>query len=247
MATWVKANVVENRRWSKNLFSLFLSADVSPFVAGQFTKLGLEFDAKLVQRAYSFANPPQSKYIEIYATRVADGLLSPKLHALEAGDTLMISQLAYGHFTLNHVPSSEHLWLIATGTAIGPYLSILRQGDVWKRFRKVVLVRGVRFGADLSHQAEINALSQTYKDQFIVQSVVTKEPNAGALSGRITHSLSDGMLERMIGFTITPQKSQIMLCGNPNMIKDIKTILLARGLSKNTAQQAGQITTERYW
>ncbi|WP_407331629.1 ferredoxin--NADP reductase [Enterovibrio sp. 27052020O] len=247
MATWIKAEVIENRRWNKDLFSLTLDADVAPFVAGQFAKLGLEIDGKLIQRAYSYVNPPSSKYLEVYATRVADGLLSPRLHALEAGDTVMITKDATGFFTLEEIPQSEHLWMISTGTALGPFLSILQEEDVWQRFRKVVLIHAVRFSADLSYQAEINELKKKHSDQILVQPFVSREPKAGALSGRITHALEDGMLERVVGLPLTPEKSQIMLCGNPQMVKDVRALLELKGLEKNLRRKPGHITTEQYW
>lgn len=247
MTEWIKAEVVENRHWNKDLFSLTLDADVAPFIAGQFTKLALEIDGKLIQRAYSYVNSPSSKYQEIYATKVADGLLSPRLHGLEAGDSVMMAKQANGFFTLDEVPQGEHLWMISTGTALGPFLSILHQEDVWKRFRKVVLVHGVRFSADLSYQAEINALMKKHSDQIIIQPFVTREPNMDALSGRITHALEDGMLERIVGFPLSAQSSQVMLCGNPHMVKDVKALLEQKGLNKNLRSKPGHITTERYW
>ncbi|MEZ8141273.1 ferredoxin--NADP(+) reductase [Enterovibrio norvegicus FF-33] len=247
MATWIKAEVIENRRWNKDLFSLTLDADVAPFVAGQFAKLGLEIDGKLIQRAYSYVNPPSSKYLEIYATRVADGLLSPRLHELEAGDNVMITKDATGFFTLEEIPQGEHLWMISTGTALGPFLSILQEEEVWQRFRKVVLIHAVRFSADLSYQAEINELKKKHSDQILVQPFVSREPKAGALSGRITHALEDGMLERVVGIPLTPEKSQIMLCGNPQMVKDVRALLEQKGLEKNLRRKPGHITTEQYW
>lgn len=247
MATWIKAEVIENRRWNKDLFSLVLDAEVDAFTAGQFTKLGLEIDGKIIQRAYSFVNPPSSKHLEIYATRVADGLLSPRLHALETGDTVLITKEASGFFTLEEIPEGEDLWMLSTGTAIGPFLSILQEDEVWQRFRKVVLVHAVRFSADLSYQAEINELKQKRSDQIIVQPFVSREPKAGALSGRITHALEDGLLERMVGLTMTQEKSQVMLCGNPQMVKDVRAILIEKGLEKNLRRKPGNITTEQYW
>ncbi len=247
MADWIPAEVITNRHWNSDLFSLVLRANIEPFKAGQFTKLGLEIDGKMIQRAYSFVNPPSDNHIEIYATRVADGLLSPRLHALDSGDTVFVSARANGYFTLNEVPDSEHLWLLATGTAIGPYLSILREADVWRRFRKVVLIHAVRYAADLSYQAEINELKAQYPEQLIVQPFVSREPAALSLPGRIPLAIADGMLERHIGLPLNPEQSQIMLCGNPEMVRETKAALEAMGFSKNLRRKAGQITMEHYW
>ncbi|MFC1503572.1 FAD-binding oxidoreductase, partial [Pseudomonadota bacterium] len=106
MADWIPAEVIKNRHWNNDLFSLVLRANIEPFKAGQFTKLGLEINGKMIQRAYSFVNPPSDNQIEVYATRVADGLLSPRLHALKAGDTVFVSARANGYFTLNEIPDS---------------------------------------------------------------------------------------------------------------------------------------------
>lgn len=247
MADWIKADIIENKRWGKDLFSLILDADINPFIAGQFTKLGMELDGEIVQRAYSFVNPPQSKYIEIHASRIAEGTLSPKLHALESGDQILITKDANGFFTLNEIPSGEHLWMIATGTAIGPYLSILREETAWKRFRKIILIHGVRYSADLSYQSEINELAKKNPDKFNVQPFVTREPDINALSGRITHALKDGMLERITSTKFDPIRSQVMLCGNPHMVKNVQELLLEKGLKKNRRSEPGNITTERYW
>ncbi len=247
MADWIPATVIDNRHWNNNLFSLTLEANIEPFKAGQFTKLALDIDGKRVQRAYSFVNAPQQNRAEIYATRVADGLLSPRLHALEAGDEVLITARANGFFTLDEIPDAPALWMMATGTALGPYLSILRDEKVWKRFRKVVLVHAVRFSADLSYQGEINELKAQYPDQLIVQPFVSREPVPGALNGRIPHAIADGLLERMAGVQLSADNSHVMLCGNPEMVKATREQLESRGLVKNLRRTPGQITMEHYW
>lgn len=247
MADWIPAEVIKNRHWNKDLFSLTLSANIEPFKAGQFTKLGLEIDGKMIQRAYSFVNPPSDNNLEIYATRVADGLLSPRLHRLEEGDTVYVSARASGYFTLDEVPNGEHLWLLATGTAIGPYLSMLREKAPWQRFRKIILIHAVRYAADLSYQAEINALQEQYAEQLIVQPFVSREPAPLSLPGRIPQAIEDGMLERRVGLPLNAEQSQVLLCGNPQMVRDTKAALEAKGLTKNLRRAPGQITMEHYW
>ena len=123
----------------------------------------------------------------------------------------------------------------------------MQQGDVWHRFRKVVLVHAVRFAADLSYQAEITQLKQQYGDQLIVQPFVSREPSPLCLTGRIPQALADGQLERHVGLTLDPVQSQIMLCGNPEMVKETKSVLEARGFAKNLRRKPGQITMEHYW
>ena len=247
MSNWISATVTKNRHWNNTLFSLEFEAPINHFIPGQHIKLSLMIDGERVQRVYSLVNPPQDNKFEIYATSIADGLLSPRLFSMQPGDTVDVIVEAEGHFTLDAVPKGEHLWLFATGTALSPYLSMLRSAEPWSRFRRIVLVHAVRCASDLSYQAEIEELKAKYPDQLLVQPFVSREPGPNALSGRITYALADGQLERILNLPLALDKSQIMLCGNPQMIKDTQAILEQRGFTPNLRSSAGQITTEQYW
>lgn len=127
MADWVTGKVTKVQNWTDALFSLTVRAPVLPFTAGQFTKLGLEIDGERVQRAYSYVNAPDNPDLEFYLVTVPDGKLSPRLAALKLAMKSVVSEAA-GFFVLDEVPDCETLWMLATGTAIGPYLSILQLG-----------------------------------------------------------------------------------------------------------------------
>ncbi len=247
MSNWVTATVIKNTHWNNSLFSLKIHADIAPFEAGQFIKLGLEMEGQLISRAYSFVNAPSNNKLEIYAIKVDEGQLSPKLHDLKEGDTLLITSQASGFFTLKEVPDAEHIWLFASGTAIGPYLSMLQSPEIWQRFKKIILVHAVRHASDLNYQGMINQLKERHTDQLIVQPFVSQEPAIDALSGRIPQSIQDGLLERCTGFTLSPEHSQVMICGNPDMVKDTHSALEKKGLKKHLRRQPGHITMERYW
>jgi len=247
MSNWVKGCVTSNYHWTDTLFTLKLTAPVEPFEPGQFTKLRLPEGDGWIQRAYSYVNAPDEPEVEIYATSVADGKLSPRLFALEPGDEIWVDADPNGYLTLSEVPDAEQLWMISTGTGIGPFLSILKAGEVWHRFKRVVLVHGVRWGNELTYQDLIASLLAVYPDRFIYQPFVSREPRAEAISGRIPFAISDGMLERHVGLILSPDTSQIMICGNPDMIKDMKKVLEQRGFRKNLRRTPGHITTENYW
>ena len=163
---WVSGNVTELHQWTDTLFSLRVKAEIQPFIPGQFTKIGLEIDGELVSRPYSFVNPPQDELLEVHFNEVPDGPLSPRLAALEPGDRVWVSHAPNGFFTIEELPASESLWMIATGTALGVYLSILRTEKAWKKFRHIVLVHNVRHRNHLSYGEEIAALKKTYGEQF---------------------------------------------------------------------------------
>ncbi len=153
MADWVTGKVTKVQNWTDALFSLTVHAPVLPFTAGQFTKLGLEIDGERVQRAYSYVNSPDNPDLEFYLVTVPDGKLSPRLAALKPGDEVQVVSEAAGFFVLDEVPDCETLWMLATGTAIGPYLSILQLGKDLDRFKNLVLVHAARYAADLSYYA----------------------------------------------------------------------------------------------
>ncbi|NMM41690.1 FAD-binding oxidoreductase [Pseudoalteromonas arctica] len=246
MSNWVEASVKEIVWWTDSLFSLIVNADVGPFKAGQFTKLSMMMDEKRIARAYSYVNAPSSPDLEFYLINVADGLLSQQLAKLKPGDTVMIESRASGFFTIDEIPASEQLFMLSTGTAIGPFLSILDQPDVWQQFKHITLVHGVRLNADLSYQAKIAQLQQQYP-QLAYLPVVSREQAIVGLDGRITDRIADGTLFNHCNSTVSPQSTQFMICGNPQMVKDTSALLIKQGYTRNRRREPGQITVEQYW
>ena len=246
MSNWVEASVKDIVWWTDTLFSLIVNADVEPFKAGQFTKLSMMMDEKRIARAYSYVNAPSSPDLEFYLINVADGLLSQQLAKLKPGDTVMIESRASGFFTIDEIPASEQLFMLSTGTAIGPFLSILEEPDVWQQFKHVTLVHGVRLNADLSYQAKIAQLQQQYP-QLSYLPVVSREQAIVGLDGRITDRIADGTLFKHCDSAVSPQNSQFMICGNPQMVKDTSALLTEQGYTRNRRREPGQITVEQYW
>ncbi len=245
MSQWVNGKVQALNWHTERLFTLTVKADTAPFTAGQFTKLALDVDDGHLARAYSFVNPPNSPYHEFLIVHVPKGRLSEKLIRLNLGDDIDVYRSPSGYFTLDEVPDAKVLWLFATGTGIGPFISILREGTLWQRFPKVVLVHGVRRREDLLYQTlfgEIQAQGHAFK----YVSVVSREANPHGLIGRIPHLIENGELENQVG-VVMEKDHHMMLCGNPDMVKDGVKVLTAKGFQKHRRQSPGQITVEQYW
>lgn len=248
MAEWVNASIKRVHDWTDSLFSLTVTAPIDPFTAGQFAKLALEIDGERVQRAYSYVNAPSDENLEFYLVTVPEGKLSPRLHALQPGQQVMITKEAAGFFVLDEIPECKTLWMLATGTAIGPYLSILQEGKGVERFENIVLVHAARYAQDLSYLPLMQQLQQRYNGRLRIQTVVSREEVAGSLTGRVPALIESGELEAAVGLQMAAEHSHIMLCGNPQMVRDTQQLLKeTREMRKHLKRKPGNMTSEHYW
>jgi ferredoxin--NADP+ reductase len=238
---WLEGRVIENRHWTDALFSLKVEAPRLQFEAGQFVRIALD---EQVARPFSFVNPPQDPLLEFYGIVVPEGPLSPRLAALRAGERLLIASNPAGFLVLSEVPQAATLWLVSTGTGIAPFLSILRTETPWQRFRSIVLVHAVRHAAELAYRDEIRALSKEKGLRYVT--FVSREPHPGALAGRIPAALRDGRMEKAAGLALD-HEAHVMLCGNPDMLRDAQAALAERGLRKHRRRNPGHITVESFW
>jgi ferredoxin/flavodoxin---NADP+ reductase len=247
MHGWSEGHVAARREWAPGLFTLTVDAEIESFEPGQFVNLALDLSGTIERRSYSIASPPGAP-LEFLVAEVETGVLTPSLGALSPGQTLLVERKPQGFFTLKWVPPARHLWLLATGTGLGPFLSILRSPDVYARFERVVLVHGARDRAHLAYREELRALASSRGGQLRLAWVVSREtPEDGVLAGRVTSTLADGSLETGVGMALSPAESHVMLCGNPAMIEEMTALLGERGLRKHRVRAPGHITIEKYW
>ncbi len=247
MDRWITGTVVENYRWNDWLYSLMVDAPMTDFEAGQFTRLGLELDGDFVARPYSFVNPPGELPLEFFYVTVPDGPLTRKLTSLAAGDTIQLESKPQGVMILSRMQAAQNLWLFASGTAVGPFISILKTAVPWQHYENVVLAYGVRFAADLTHQHVIGELREQYGERFQFVPLVTREATDFALPYRIPQAIQAGTLEERAGLNLDPQTSQAMICGSSAMVKDTTAMLGERGLVRNRPRKPGHITVESYF
>ena len=247
MSNWIDAKVIENIHWTDTLYSIRVEGDIENYQAGQFGRLGLEIDDQIVGRPYSFVSAPHEDFYEFYSISVDEGILSPKLAELKAGDHVYLGKKANGFLVLDEIPDSDDLWMMSTGTGIGPFLSILKTDTPWQRFKKCVLIHAVRKAEELTYRELIDTVKVQHADQFEYVPFVSREETDFALPGRIPAAIEHGSLEERANLKIENGKSQVMLCGNPDMVKDVKEVLQERGLTKNLRRTPGSISTENYW
>lgn len=247
MTPWLEGTVAGQTRWTERLLSLKVDAPMGPFEAGQFAKLALDVGGERVARPYSFVNAPGAAPLEFYYAIVPGGPLSPRLAALNAGDRVFIAPNPAGFLVLPEVPQAQNLWLVSTGTGIGPFLSILRTAPPWERFRRVVLVHAARHPRELVYADVLAGIAHSHPEQFACIPVTSGEAASHALHGRIPALIRDGSLEARAGCVLSAAASQVMLCGNPAMVKDATVALGERGMRKHRRRDPGHITMENYW
>ncbi len=246
MSKWLEGRVSGNRHWTEALFSLRVEAPPLAFQAGQFVRIALDVDGKRVARAFSFVNPPQDPVLEFYGIVIPQGPLSPRLARLAPGDALQIATNPSGFLVLSEVPPAADLWMVASGTGLAPFLSILRTEAPWQHHERVILMHAVRHAAELVYRETIDAVHRAQGSRFIDIRFVSRETSPGTLAGRIPAAIRDGRLEAAAG-PISAERSHFMLCGNPDMVKDVSVALAERGLRKHRRRAPGHITVENFW
>lgn len=250
---FVKGKVIKQKQWTHNEFSLTVNADIDSYVAGQFTKLALlDEDGEWLRRAYSFVNSPNhdtgSSYMEFLIINVPNGGLSSKLAKLSRGDEIYVGEKPSGFMTLTEIPAHvSQLWLLSTGTAIGPFLSMLGENETQERFDTIILVHAVRTKAELVYQELIKKLVQHYNGKLVYLPIVSREQHPGIISGRIPELLKNNRLMQAVKVTPEKQKSFFYLCGNPAMVHDTRDVLIELGFEKHLRRTPGQFSFENYW
>jgi ferredoxin/flavodoxin---NADP+ reductase len=251
------ATVSQRVEIAPGLMILRLVPDVLPFVfqAGQYTVLGMKGTVddpeKLVRRAYSIASSSRAEaFIEFYLALVRSGELTPKLFSLRVSDRLFMGAKATGMFTLARVPSDKHVILVATGTGLAPYMSMLRSEIVCGGAQKVVVLHGARYSWDLAYRTELMALSSKCPNisYLPVVSQGAGDPTWRGLTGFLQDVLFSGEVEGRAGIPLDPEQAHVFLCGNPRMVDAAKARLVAeRGYVPDHKKEIGTLHLEEYW
>lgn len=254
---WTEESIWDIRFWTDTLLSFKTTRPAQYlFKPGHYSRLGLQDEhGQLIWRAYSVVSAPAEDFLEYYGVIVPGGMFTSRLQQLRPGDRIYLDKQAFGFMTADRFTDGDTLWMLATGTGLGPFISILRDGAVWKQFRRLVLVHGTRHVADLSYTDELQAIQAIQahgSSQLQLLQSVTRDGDgtplpAGVLHGRITTLLESGQLEQAAGQIISPEAARVMLCGNPAMIEETRALLHARGMRPLRRASPGHFVAENYW
>ena len=275
-----KVTVLSKTTWTPNLFSFTVSRpDSFKFTAGQFVRLGvnpsqLKYYKQLsavadtddddedlnetldedIFRAYSIVSSPFDEVLEFFSIVIPDGAFTSQLQHLEVGDELLLNTMPFGFLTLARYqkPLPKDLWLLATGTGLAPFLSMLQDLKTWEDYEHIILAYSARSTEELAYIDKIESLQEDFGSlvdnpaKLIFIPIVTREAVEGALTERLPKLLLDGTLQARAGIALDVDSTHVMLCGNPDMVEDTKETLKSLGLVMNRRGE-GNIAVENYW
>ncbi|MDO4223752.1 MAG: ferredoxin--NADP reductase [Acinetobacter sp.] len=249
---FTQERILSIHAWTKTLFSFTITRPAHfKFTAGQFARIGIQVGDERIVRAYSIVSSPFDETLEFFSIVVPDGAFTSQLQHFQVGDCIYLEKIPYGFLTLTRYqqPLPHDLWLLATGTGVAPFLSMLQDFDVWQQYQHIRLVYSVRHQSELAYVERIQQLAESFGDghqgfQFIP--IVTRDADFQGLNQRLPQLIANGALEQAAQLSFNPQTSHVMLCGNPQMVEDTKQALKEQGLTMNRRGE-GNIAVENYW
>jgi ferredoxin/flavodoxin---NADP+ reductase len=254
------ASIVERIEVTPELLILRVLPDdgVKDFLSGQYVAIGLLGNAprpghypveetppqqdKIIKRAYSIGSSPGTKeYLEFYVAVIPTGLLSSRLAVLEVGSRIYVAPKITGTFTLADITRTEHIVLVATGTGLAPYISMIKDSKIWEITDKISLLHGVRYSNDLAYKQFLTELQVTKKN-FSYHPIVSRD--------EATETTRKGYVQDLIkdnSVACDKDNTHVYLCGNPAMVTELESLLLEKGFTEHNKRSPGNLHLEKYW
>jgi ferredoxin--NADP+ reductase len=253
MATLTTERVLSTHHWNDTLFSFTTTRNPGlRFINGQFVMIGLEVNGRPLIRAYSLVSANWEENLEFLSIKVPDGPLTSRLQHLEIGDQVIVSGKPTGTLIQDNLLPGKHLYLLSTGTGLAPFMSIIKDPEIYDRYEKIILIHGVRWISELAYEDFItNELPQneffgeTVREKLIYYPTVTREPYRN--QGRLTNLITSGKLAADIGLPqLNPETDRVLMCGSPSMLSDTTEILETLGFRESPRMgEPGHFAIER--
>ncbi|MBB5368216.1 MULTISPECIES: ferredoxin--NADP reductase [unclassified Janthinobacterium] len=252
MSSMNEERVLSVHHWTDTLFSFTTTRDTSlRFSNGHFTMIGLRVDGKPLLRAYSIASANYEEHLEFFSIKVPGGPLTSRLQHLQVGDTVIVGRKPTGTLVSDYLLPGKRLYMLSTGTGLAPFLSIVRDPDIYERFDQLILVHGVRQVDELAyhdllvdHLPNHEFLGEMVTDKLRYYPTVTREDFRN--TGRITELIENGKLFEDLGVpALDPAVDRVMICGSSDMLRDLKEMLEERGFKEGNTSTPGDFVVER--
>ena len=252
MSAFNEEKVLGVHHWTDRLFSFTTTRDQAMrFSNGHFTMIGLRVENKPLLRAYSIASANYEDHLEFLSIKVEDGPLTSRLRNIQVGDTIIVGRKSTGTLVIDYLLPGRRLYMLATGTGLAPFMSIVRDPATYERFEQIVLVHGVRIVDELAYHGLLvdhlpahEFLGDMVSSQLLYYPTVTREEYRN--QGRIPDLVESGKLFSDLGLpAFDPAEDRVMICGSPAMLRDLKQLLERRGFREGSTSTPGDFVIER--
>ena len=252
MSAFHEERVLSVHHWTDRLFSFTTTRDTGlRFSNGHFTMIGLRVNGKPLLRAYSIVSPNYEEHLEFLSIKVQDGPLTSRLQHIQVGDSIIVGKKPTGTLLIDYLVPGKRLYMLSTGTGMAPFLSIIRDPDTYEKFEQVILVHGVRQVKELAYHDYLTKelpqhefLGEMVTNQFKYYPTATREPFQN--QGRVTDLIENGKMAADLGLpALNAAEDRVMICGSPEMLRDLKTMMEARGLKEGSTTTPGDFVIER--
>ncbi len=252
MSAFLEERVLTVHHWTDRLFSFTTTRNTAlRFSNGHFTMIGLRVNDKPLLRAYSIVSPNYEEHLEFLSIKVPDGPLTSRLQHIQVGDSIVVGKKPTGTLLIDYLLPGKRLYMLSTGTGVAPFLSVIRDPETYEKFEEVILVHGVREVKELAYHDYITQelpqhelLGEMVSRQLKYYPTVTREPFKH--QGRVTTVIENGQLARDLGLpALNPQEDRVMICGSPEMLRDLKHMMEERGFKEGNTTKPGDFVIER--
>ena len=249
---FLEERVLTVHHWTDRLFSFTTTRGQGlRFSNGHFTMIGLMVDGKPLLRAYSVVSANYEEHLEFLSIKVPNGPLTSRLQHIQVGDTILVGKKPTGTLLIDYLLPGKRLYLISTGTGLAPFMSVIRDPDTYEKFQEVILIHGVREVAELAYHDYITQelprheiLGEMVSKQLKYYPTVTREPFRN--QGRTPDLIEIGKLFTDLGVPpLNPLEDRVMLCGSPEMLASLKTLLEKRDFEEGSTTRPGDFVIER--
>ncbi|MGQ0533601.1 MAG: ferredoxin--NADP reductase [Caulobacteraceae bacterium] len=246
------APVLDVTHYTEKLFAFSCARPPAlRFRAGEFVMIGLMVGEKPLLRAYSIASPTWDDVLSFYSIKVPDGPLTTRLQHIKPGDDILVGRKPTGTLVLDALRPGVRLFLIATGTGLAPFASLVREPDTYARYDEVILTHTCRVDRELEYGREVVAAARA--DLLVgdlacarLRYVTTLTRAPHPIQGRITNLIADGVLFADLNApALNPERDRIMICGAAPVLRDMKAIALAAGFDEGSNHHPGGFVIER--
>ena len=255
-----KEKVLEVEHFTDRLFRIKTTRSPNiKFRDGEFLMIGIDTDEKdygfepagKLLRAYSVASPNYEEYLEFFSIKVQDGPLTSRLQHIEVGDEMLVNTKAVGTLVMDNIKPGRNLYLMATGTGVAPFMSIVRSLDYYDNFDNVILMWGTREVAELAYKDFLEGLNdheiwgEITQGKFLFYPTVTREDFH--TQGRITDALYTGKVQEQLNIDkFDKEHDRVMICGSNEMNMELRKYFIEElGCTEGNANDRGEFVLEK--